>query len=551
MSKRTSVCMALAVVLVAGLVFVGAATARSVSLEASSIEGVPGTDRDVAETVWFQGFLADEASGDPINATYTIVARLYNAPSGGSTLWGPETHNGITITEGWFSIELGSIMSPLPGFDNPPYYLNLIIDGETLSPRLKLASVPSALKSHAADEDDGDWTMGSGTLWTMDEVRIGTSGSSDAAFHVHDSWPSVRFTRAALDEGLLMCVNASNHGFLQNQITGGMLLFGTESLNRMTIDAGGLVGIGTTAPTAALEVQTSETHGIAVYSDGAGLPHLIHAVYEGTEDDAVAVYGDATASDEWGIGGEFFGGNSGVEATAHNTAETGALFGVFGDVYNGSGTATCYSIYGDEPAGNGTLYSGYFESDVHVGGTLTKAAGSFKIDHPLDPAGMYLSHSFVESPDMMNVYNGNAVLDGSGEVWVELPEWFDVLNRSFRYQLTAIGVPGPNLYIADEISGNQFRIAGGESGMKVSWMVTGIRQDRYAEEHRIVVEERKTGTEQGRYLHPELYGMPETMDVTYDENMEKVKAARAKARAESKALRAAAVTNDEGLSPTP
>lgn len=53
---------------------------------------------------------------------------------------------------------------------------------------------------------------------------------------------------------------------------------------------------------------------------------------------------------------------------------------------------------------------------MDVDGNLSKAAGSFKIDHPLDPANKYLYHSFVESPVMMNIYNGNITTDGSGTV---------------------------------------------------------------------------------------------------------------------------------------
>lgn len=144
-----------------------------------------------------------------------------------------------------------------------------------------------------------------------------------------------------------------------------------------------------------------------------------------------------------------------------------------------------------------------------VGRGPGKAGGSFRIDHPLDPANRYLSHSFVESPDMMHVYNGNVILDGRGEAVVELPRWFEALNRDFRYQLTAIGAPGPNLFIAEEISRNRFKVAGGIPGMKVSWQVTGIRHDPWAEAHRIPVEEEKPEGERGRCLHPELYGQPE------------------------------------------
>ena len=160
-------------------------------------------------------------------------------------------------------------------------------------------------------------------------------------------------------------------------------------------------------------------------------------------------------------------------------------------------------------------YAGFFEGRVHVTGTLSKGSGSFKIDHPLDPGEKYLSHSFVESPDMMNVYNGNVVLDEQGEAWVSFPAYFDALNKDFRYQLTAIGAPGPNLYVAQEIHDNQFGIAGGQPGMKVSWQVTGIRQDRFAEAHPLQVEEDKPESERGLYLHPKLYGQPEEKGIHY------------------------------------
>jgi hypothetical protein len=140
-----------------------------------------------------------------------------------------------------------------------------------------------------------------------------------------------------------------------------------------------------------------------------------------------------------------------------------------------------------------------------VTGNLSKGGGSFKIDHPLDPENKFLYHSFVESPDMMNVYNGNIILDGNGEAVVQMEAWFEPLNRDYRYQLTAIGAPGPNLHIAEEINQNQFRIAGGTPGTKVSWQVTGIRQDPYANQNRIEVEVEKPAEFKGYYLHPEAY----------------------------------------------
>jgi hypothetical protein len=178
--------------------------------------------------------------------------------------------------------------------------------------------------------------------------------------------------------------------------------------------------------------------------------------------------------------------------------------------------------------------AGLFTGTVEVTGHLFKDGGGFKIDHPFDPANKYLYHSFVESPDMKNIYDGVVVLDDKGEAEIELPNCFGALNKDFRYQLTAIGAPGPNLYIAKEISGtntntkyssksssnknnnnSRFKIAGGASGMKVSWQVTGIRKDPWANAHRIEVEEDKPDKEHGYYLHPDLYSQQEEKGINH------------------------------------
>lgn len=148
-------------------------------------------------------------------------------------------------------------------------------------------------------------------------------------------------------------------------------------------------------------------------------------------------------------------------------------------------------------------------------GAVTAGIKLFKIDHPLDPANKYLTHACVESAEMMNVYTGNIVLDANGEVWVELPEWFEALNRDFRYQLTAIGAPAPNLHVAQEIEGNRFKIAGGDPGGKVSWQVTGIRRDTFAEKYPFSVEEEKLAEERGYYLHPEVFGQPKEKSIEW------------------------------------
>jgi hypothetical protein len=109
---------------------------------------------------------------------------------------------------------------------------------------------------------------------------------------------------------------------------------------------------------------------------------------------------------------------------------------------------------------------------------------------------------------MKNMYDGVIILDDRGEAVIELPDWFGTFNKDFRYQLTAIGGSGANLYVAEEIINHSFKIAGGTSGLKVCWQVTGIRIDLYANAHRIQVEEDKPDKQRGYYLHPDLYGEP-------------------------------------------
>ena len=143
-------------------------------------------------------------------------------------------------------------------------------------------------------------------------------------------------------------------------------------------------------------------------------------------------------------------------------------------------------------------------AQVEVDGFLSKGGGSFKIDHPLDPLNKYLYHSFVESPDMMNVYNGNVVTNKYGRATVVLPEYFEALNRDFRYQLTVIGQFSQAI-VARKIRENRFVIKTSKPGVEVSWQVTGIRQDAYANYHRVPTVEEKPQEERGKYMYPDAY----------------------------------------------
>lgn len=281
-------------------------------------------------------------------------------------------------------------------------------------------------------------------------------------------------------------------------------------------------------------IGSTEGAGIAVYGNnlgtGVGVKGTSGSNYGveaySVDSNALYAHGDTTSGITpsnhnetqaaiWADGGDasaIFATSSadfmGVVHLEHDADQGRGLFAIV----NGDSAEALYAVVGSGATGS---RAAWLQGDVDVTGSLSKGGGSFKIDHPLDPENKYLSHSFVESPDMMNVYNGNVVLDAEGRAVIELPDWFEVLNRDFRYQLTPIGVPGPDLFVASQVSGARFEIAGGVPGMTVSWQVTGIRQDPWAEVNRIQVEEDKPSDERGRYLHPEALDVDPMLRIGY------------------------------------
>ncbi|GJM19846.1 MAG: hypothetical protein DHS20C14_20590 [Phycisphaeraceae bacterium] len=272
------------------------------------------------------------------------------------------------------------------------------------------------------------------------------------------------------------------------------------------------VGVrGTANSGVGLYGSSLDGNAIRGFSAGSGRAGFFE-INETTNTEAVILARtDSTQSEAYGVHGMIESSSPGSYSAGlrgENRGTGGLGIGVHGS-HNGSG----WGVLGESSSGVGvygssnTGYAGYFGGDVTVTGTLAKGAGSFKIDHPLDPANQYLSHSFVESPEMMNVYSGMTTLNADGRAEVTLPYYFEALNENFRYQLTCIGGFAP-VYIDRKISANSFAIAGGTSGLEVSWQVTGARRDAYARHNPIVVEQDKPDAERGRYLHPEAHGKP-------------------------------------------
>ncbi|MFA6653768.1 MAG: hypothetical protein WCS93_05470 [Candidatus Delongbacteria bacterium] len=328
--------------------------------------------------------------------------------------------------------------------------------------------------------------------------------------------------------------SSSNNVFIGNNSGGS----GTYSGNIFIGNSAGYWETGSNK----LYIDNSDTSTPLIYGDfatdfikingklGVGINPLykIHAVDETTNVDDAAVYGKHAVTASYGIGVQGEGGYRGVYGTSN-------YIGIYGI---GTGTSTCYGIYGNAnvagtgirygvygtATGGATNYAGYFSGNVYVTGNLNANDYiEFKSDHPTDPGNKILTHSSVSSSEMLNVYSGNVILDGEGNATLEMPEWFESYNAEFRYQLTGIGSSAPGLYISDELNNGRFGIAGGNPGMKVSWMVTAVRDDNYAKANPMQVVSEKKEKEKGYYLTPEVFGRSKdrSIESLYEREAEK------------------------------
>jgi hypothetical protein len=323
----------------------------------------------------------------------------------------------------------------------------------------------------------------------------------------------------------------SQGGWLGTHSNNSLHFFANNSVPRMTVSPGGNVGIGTVSPdpVSKLNVVNSAADGVGVY--GAANSGFASRGVWGQADQGTGVYGTSNSAqgvDSAGVLGRNTANNgTGVTGEANSGSEA---YGVWGKSTGG------YGVYAEGPIGirafsnsvpagsavgaaiigigeNGSS-AGSFVGNVYVVGDVIESKGLIRIDHPLDPANKYLSHSSVTSTEMMNIYNGNVVTDATGFAKVSLPDYFEALNKDFRYQLTVIGQFAQAI-VSKKIQNNRFMIRTDKPNVEVSWQVTGVRQDPYAKAHPIEVEKIKPEGEHGKYLAPELYGQPKDKGINY------------------------------------
>jgi hypothetical protein len=219
----------------------------------------------IPKMINYQGMLTDN-SGTPLNGSYNIGFKIYNAESGGTERW-EETQSGVSVTNGLFNVILGSV-TPINLDFSEIYWLDITVDGETMPTRLKFNSVGYAYRAQNADTASvalsapgaGGW-VDAGTKVSLqtstDYVGIGTSNPQDdlhVANHIRvgadATYPTVygEIKHDGSGTGFILNANAGGGGWAD-------LHFQTNGTTKMFLESGGNVGIGTTSPGEKLEVN--------------------------------------------------------------------------------------------------------------------------------------------------------------------------------------------------------------------------------------------------------------------------------------------------------
>jgi hypothetical protein len=461
------VCLAVGVALVPG--------GWSTQARTETQQNGPGEPRiPVGGGFTYQGSLKD--GGNPANGQYDFTFELYDALTGGNQVGTTQTFLNQMVTEGLFTVSLDFGVS---AFQGQARWLEIAVRQAgggaytTLSPRQSLTAVPYAM-----------------SLMPSAVITSALPGVALSVINTNANGTGVYGYNGGASSGFGVFGDSFENTGVYGRSNEGDGVQGYSTSGR------GVVG------------DSSSNDGVQGYSFGSG-----RGVYgdstsgEGVSGSGViGVYGNSTSGSGIGVSGVNTS-NTGWATSGVNNANSGNARGVVG------GSTYGYAVYGGSTNG----WAGWFDGNVNVTGTCCAASeGSFKIDHPLDPENKYLVQSAVESADMMGIYNGNVTTDAKGEAVVTLPDWFEALNKDFRYQLTPIGQFAQAI-VASEVKDNRFTIKTDKPNVKVSWQVTGIRHDPYADKHRIPVEEDKPADERGTYLHPTDWGQPESKGLGYEE----------------------------------
>jgi len=541
------------------LLLVAASWAQQSSLSPSG--GQPAASAIVPRLVRFSGGVKD-AQGQSLSGVVGVTFALYKNQEGGAPLW-MEVQNLQLDSQGRYNALLGSNTAegvPLELFtSNEARWLGIQPENQAEQPRVLLVSVPYALKAAEAESLGGrpasayvlSPTAGAATSNPSKAVApASTCTSGSCTVSTNSPGGTATFLPMFTDPTTIQ-----SSVVLQTACAGnpGLTCLGIgNAVPVRTLDINGEIRVGggnifmqrnltdlSGRRNWAWGTETFNVGDVSLFvsTSNTGFPSQPVFTALSNANMGIGLPTPAAKLDVAG-NGNFVSSVVGVTALSSQATDTSAAniavsgladgangTGVYGEAENGG---LAVGVWGVSSSGQ----AGLFDGNVNITGILNATVKNFRIDHPLDPAGKYLYHASVESSEMMNIYTGNVMLDETGAGVVQLPNWFEALNTDFRYQLTAVGGPGAGLYVAQEIRNNSFRVAGGTPGLKVSWQVTGVRQDAFAKANPLVVEVEKSEQERGYYIHPQLFGQPATQSIDWAQHPMQMKKAQQSQAAE-------------------
>lgn len=476
------------------------------------------------ERLSYQAVVRDASDQLVSNTTIGMQISILQTSATGIAVY-IETHNPTTNSNGLATVQIGGGTVVAGSFSainwaNGPYFLKTETDPNggsayTISGTTQLVSVPYSLYAETA-----------GSV-TFDQVNDADADPTNELQSLQLSGQNLTIS-GGNTVTLPQSGNTLNQAYDQGGPGAGRII--TADAGEVEIINGTTNGIGLRATTTSsgvgvIATSTNASNGFSpIQASTNASSNLTSAIIGSTTGGASAVSGQvaSTATAAQGIFGNNLRttGGWGTYGIGHSgsVGETNYQlgFGLYGRNYDaigplGNAVGTYgqgyVGVWGDQIDPNG--YSIYANGDFGAAGTK-----AFAIDHPLDPANKYLKHYSIESNEVLNVYRGTVPFDANGEVTVTMPDYFDAVNANFSYQLTPIGGYAP-LFIKEKLQDGKFVIAGGTTGLEVSWTVYAERNDPYLQQHPTSkqVEVEKESWNLGKYLQPDLYDQPASMKI--------------------------------------
>jgi len=351
-----------------GLIVISAITLVAVVIVVA--QSILSDGQPVPNFLNYQGRLIDQSTGKPIpDGNHNVTFRIYDAESGGSLKDGPYSSN-VTTQNGLFNALIGQINASV--FDGSDLWVEMEVDGETISTRQRIVSVAYAIRAtSAADADtlggkspsefltnpvDGNFTVNNGSV--LFAGKTGATPTSGAGARM--MWiPNKKAFRAGEVTGTEWDAdNVGNWSFAVGLNT------------KASGDYSTVMGVGTTASGERSTAMGSQTTASGDYSTAMG--RLSTASGWGS----IAMGNGATASESCAIA---MGASraSGNYSTAMSDATASGNYSTAMGVATASGENSTAMGYGTTASGQYSTAMGYYASTNGHKGYMLKAVMTY------------------------------------------------------------------------------------------------------------------------------------------------------------------------------